>query len=223
MTDLTYFPLFSSLPAELRLKIYAQILPSPRVVPIRFSRASSTYHTTEPPVALLHVCRESRVFFLSFYTLLNLSPRYPSNIYINLGEDTLFFDSLDCSPDGDLALDLGRMNHEDRGRVKRIAFDVGLWEVLRVFRWEGLSEVCVLSGLKSVALVLKRENEGSEGTSVRREELRHDNLQINGGGNTFEEDIRNAHFYVEELRWEIERKDDGVWTEGRPNVQLWLW
>jgi len=118
-------------------------------------------------------------------------------------------------------LDLGRIKNEDRGRVKRIAFDIGLWEVLRVFRWEGLSEVCVLGGLKSVALVLKRERGGDD--NISRQELRQDNLQIRGGGNTFEEDIRNAHFYVEELRWEIERKEEDIWKQGRPHVQLWLW
>jgi hypothetical protein len=220
MTDLTAFPLFASLPAELRLKIYAHATPSPTLIPVRFSTSSPTphYYTTLPLCPLLSTTRESRQLYLRTHTLLSFSEKYPSCIYIDFENDTLFFDNLDCSPDGDLAHDLESCPQRDR--ISKIAIDVCLWEVLRVFRFECLSEVKALTNLKSLALVLRRERERSAHEVRGGMGIGHVVVE---GANTVEQEIMNVRWYAESLRWEIEHVEGSDWTCGKPNVQIWLW
>src|SRR5436309_3339408 len=108
------FTVFSSLPSELRIKIWRCAFPGPRVVPVRFQRSSNQYTSNSAPPSLLHVCSESRSLFLSAYTKLILSPKYDSAVFVNFKIDTIFFDNLDCSPDGDLSFDLARSPHSHR-------------------------------------------------------------------------------------------------------------
>jgi len=133
----------------------------------------------------------------------------------------VFFDSLDCSPAGDLAFDLKRSPHKDK--IERCAVEAQVWEVLRVFRFEGLSELKWMGGLKTVALVLEREDprrrvlgwdgrEGEGGTGV-----------VVGEEDTVGSEIRHVLWYVESLRWEIENEGEGCWGGLKPNVQMWLW
>jgi hypothetical protein len=178
--------------------------------------------TTSPPSPLLGVNKLSRSTYLESYTPLLLSPKYSSAIYADLSRDTLFFDTLDCSPDGDLALDLS--SSPLRTAIQRIAISVELWEVLRVFRWDALSEIRCLSSLKSMALVLLRE--GKEFGRVGNGE---GVVNMAGGGwETVEGEIRHSLWYVENLRSELEigiveaSASDTQWETTAPNVQLWL-
>jgi hypothetical protein len=96
---------------------------------------------------------------------------------------------------------------------------------LRVFRWDALSEVKCLAGLKTLSLVLLRETKGHHsGDWVDVGDGRE--TRVVGEGETVEAEIRHSLWYVECLRGELERsvKGDNAWCEERgPNVQLWLW
>jgi len=97
--------------------------------------------------------------------------------------------------------------------------------VLRVFRWDALSEIRCLSNLKTMALVLLREGREfgrvGEGQGLV-------NMAADGWG-TVEGEIRHSLWYVENLRSELERdieEESGLdkqWGKAAPNVQLWLW
>jgi len=221
MTSPATFELFKHLSSELRIKIWQLAFPEPRIVPIRYSRILNQYTTNSVPPSLLHICSESRVLFLQTYTKLILSPKYDSCVFIDFARDTIFFDSLDCSPEGDLAFDLKRSPHKDR--IERCAIEAQVWEVLRVFRYEGLSEMKWMGGLKTVALVLEREGPrrrvlGWEG----REEGEQMGVVV-GDGDTVSSEIRHVLWYVESLRWEIENEGEAYWGALKPNVQMWLW
>ncbi|KAL2062418.1 hypothetical protein VTL71DRAFT_6684 [Oculimacula yallundae] len=225
------FTLFPSLPSELRIKIWQQTFPAPRIVPVRFNRLTSQYVSNAPPPALLHVCSQSRSIFLETYTNLLLSPRYTSTVFVNFAHDTVFFDSLDCSPDGDLAIDLA--SSPCRDRIRHLAIDAQLWEVLRVFKYEALSEVRLLSGLRTVALVMRKDGErglGRRDGGGQEERVGMGGVGIGMGsllvdgeeGGTVGSEIRHVHWYVESLRWEMNHKQLDYWEGGSPLIQMWL-
>lgn len=112
------------------------------------------------PPLLLNTCAESRQVFLKYYTQLILCPKYRSSVYVSFELDTIFFDSLECSPEGDLAHDLACSPHSDR--ILKCAIDLQLWEVLRVFRFDSLSEVKLLKNVQTIALVLRRGRDGGD-------------------------------------------------------------
>ncbi|CAG8981524.1 hypothetical protein HYALB_00003097 [Hymenoscyphus albidus] len=204
------FPLFATLPSELRLKIWRHALPGPNVLPIRFSKALGRYMTPVPLSPLLSTTSESRAVFLSEYTNLILSPVYPSSIYIDFEQDTLFFDSMECSPRGDLALDLARS--PCREKIRKVAIHSQLWEVLRIFRHGGLSEIGVLRGLRTFALVLVLKEEGAHPTPGREMIL-----------GDFEEEVMNVNLHADDIREELAREDGGRWASGKaPRVTIWI-
>ncbi|PQE14503.1 hypothetical protein CJF30_00007085 [Rutstroemia sp. NJR-2017a BBW] len=85
--DIT-FPLFSSLPAELRLEIWSHLLPPPRIVQVTTvpTRPDFLVSLTKPPI-LSGINHESRAFLLSTHQLLQ-APLPP--IPISLKHDTLY-------------------------------------------------------------------------------------------------------------------------------------
>jgi hypothetical protein len=214
-TILTTFMTFNNLPTELRIKIWKYLFPGPRVVSIRFNRAYKQYTTTAAPPTLLHTSPESRAVFLSSYTPLFLSPKYPSSVFVDFANDTIFFDSLDCSPGGDLAYDLLQSPHSDC--ILSCAIDVELWEVLRVFRYASLSEIKWMRNLKTIALVMPKENPriaGGDGPG---------SVVVNVEENSLTADILHDWGHIECLRRELENMDREHWGNGVPNMQLWLW
>jgi hypothetical protein len=212
------FPLFGSLPSELRIKIWKHAFPKPRIVHVRYNRAVQQYTSKSRPPALLYVCVESRSLFLSTYTNLILSPRHESAVFIDFERDTLFFDHLDCSPDGDLSLDLARSPHSKR--ILRCAIDSQLWEVLRVFRYESLSEVKLMPNLKTIALVMSKDYE--RGTQHRiTDPDGHGNIFMEVDSNIVGSEIRQVHWYVESIRWELKHGLENHWNDP-PHVQMWL-
>ncbi|KUJ09356.1 uncharacterized protein LY89DRAFT_788240 [Mollisia scopiformis] len=213
------FELFTQLPSELRIKIWKHTFPEPRVLAVRFNRAVSQYTSDTPPPALVHACSESRSLFLETYKRLILSPKYDSAVFIDFARDTLFFDTLDCSPDGDLSLDLALSPHRDR--ILYCAIDSQLWEVLRVFRYDSLSEVRLMPNLKTVALVMAKDQErGLHQQSVDVDG--HQNMFVDTDTNTIGGEIRHVHFQVESLRWDLKQGMETHWTNP-PHVQMWLW
>ncbi|CZS99615.1 uncharacterized protein RAG0_07943 [Rhynchosporium agropyri] len=224
------FYLFPTLPSELRIKIWRHTFPSPRIIPIRFNRFSQQYVSDNAPPSSLHVCSQSRSIFLETYTNLILSPRYTSTVFIDFTQDTIFFDSLDCSPDGDLSFDLAMSPHADR--VLHVAIDAQLWEVLRVFKYDSLSEVRLMRNLKSVALVmrkdydrglLRRDDGSGEAYGDGERGVGVGSLFVDvEEGNTVGSEIRHVHWYVESLRWEMNHKQEDYWAGGNPLIQMWL-
>jgi hypothetical protein len=219
MDSIDTFALFTSLPSELRIKIWQHALPGPRVVAVRYGRVHDRYISDAPPPALLHVCTESRHVFLSTYENLILSATHESSVFVDFKRDTVFFDNLNCSPCGDLALDLATSPHRDK--ILQCAIDAQLWEVLRVFRYDTVSEIKLLRNLKTIALVLRHDHD----RGLRQIRTSNDGaVFVEVDSDTVGSEIRHVHWYVESLRWELEHEMEPKWLRGQPpNVQMWIW
>ncbi|KAH8660946.1 hypothetical protein BGZ60DRAFT_115252 [Tricladium varicosporioides] len=219
MRTLDSFSLFITLPSELRLKIWSLALPEPRVVPVRYNRHQKQYTSDAPPPSLLHACSESREQFLSVYEKLRLSQKYDSAVFVDFARDTIFFDSLDCSPEGDLSYDLATSLQSHK--ILSLAVESQVWEVLRVFRYESLSEVKLIKNLKTIALVLRQGyDRGIRHTNTLGYDAGQEATLIEVDSNTIGSEIRNVHWYVESLKWDLERE----WLHSDPpNVQMWIW
>ncbi|RYP45524.1 hypothetical protein DL768_008159 [Monosporascus sp. mg162] len=105
------FPRFSCLPAELRLKIWAENLPGPRIVMIRCSSTASPtqssacqshggdaaprFTSSAPIPANLHACRESRWKAMRRYRLLFGTCGEPGRIFFDPTSDILYFGARD--------------------------------------------------------------------------------------------------------------------------------
>ncbi|KAB8296411.1 hypothetical protein EYC80_009155 [Monilinia laxa] len=160
MSTITTIPSFINLPSELRLKIWSNLLPGPRTLPIRYSRTKKSYFAPVAPSVLQFISSETRTLFLEHYVLLHLNPAYSSTIYIDFSLDTLCFDHEDCSPSGDLALDF--KSCAQSGLIQRVDIDAQFWEILRLFRFDVLSEIKYLTGLRNLTLFLKRYEEDQQ-------------------------------------------------------------
>jgi hypothetical protein len=219
MDSPTIFTLFTKLPSELRIKIWTACFPEPRVVSVRYNRTARQYTSKTAPPALLHVCSESRTLFLSTYIKFILSPKYESAVFVDFARDSIFFDNLDCSPEGDLSLDLAKSPHSDR--ILSCAIDSQVWEVLRVFKYDSLSEVKLMPNLRTIALVMPKDYE--RGIHRRVDTNGRENIFVEIDANPVGSEIRHVHWYVESLRWELKNALDKHWTGDLPNVQMWLW
>ena len=215
------FTPFASLPSELRIKIWKAASPGPRVVPVRFQRSLNQYVSNSPPPPLLHACPESRALLLSTYTKLILSPKYDSRVFINFAIDILFFDTLDCSPDGDISLDLAKSPHRDR--ILSCAIESQVWEILRVFKYDPLSEMRMLPNLRSMALVMLRDHNGNAHEHIQSDRYGSQNITIRMDSNTVEAEIMHVQGWVDILRNDLKLSPELPWTGSVPNVQLWLW
>jgi hypothetical protein len=150
----TNFHCFPNVCPELRLRIWALIIPPPRLVPLTHSRlpkSSLNNHdrsgctSTAPIPAILHVNRESRAFAMldKGYTLsLNLIHRQPK-IWFNYSTDVLYFSKPSRrrrSTPGDI-LEAFQNFHDvshlvdpkELNKVGSLAVDVGLFKTA----WQG--------------------------------------------------------------------------------------
>ncbi|KAF4624892.1 hypothetical protein G7Y89_g13276 [Cudoniella acicularis] len=194
MSSLDTFSLFVELPLELRIKIWGNAFPEPRVVPVRYNRHQKQYTSDAAPPVLLHICTESRDIFLSTYEKLRLSQKYDSAIFVDFSCDTIFFDSLDCSPEGDLSYDLATSLQSHK--ILSCAIDSQVWEVLRVFRYDALSEVKLLRNLKTIALVLRQDFD----RGLRETRSIHDGREttyVEVASHTVGSEIRHVHCFTE--------------------------
>ncbi|KAH8816912.1 hypothetical protein F5884DRAFT_853342 [Xylogone sp. PMI_703] len=232
------FPSFSLLPPELRLKIWLSAMPPPRIVPVQFCRPLDVYASPIANPALLAVCSESRALCLQRYSKLLLNPKYDSHIYVDFDRDTIFFDSLECSPEGDLSFDLAMSGPGGASeRILKCAIDTQLWEVLRVFRTQSLSEIRLLQNLRTFALVLKTEL----GDRDLEEHYRHSIIRRGRDGAwaplVVDKSMEDKYVldgyeaglhvccYVHELRRQIElegSKWKEFWHKTPPDVQMWV-
>lgn len=218
--DESQFSLFPNLPSELRIKIWRVAFPGPRCVAVRYNKQHAQYTSDGPPPTLLQTCAESRNIFLSTYEKLMFSPKHESSVYVDFSRDTIYFNSLACSPDGDLAFDLA--TSPQRQKILYCAIDAQLWEVLRIFRDSSLSEVAQLRNLKTIALVLRQDYERTLGAVPITRDGRE--TVVIEGDSTMNTEIRHVHGYVNNLRWELEQARDIKWASGHPpNVQMWIW
>jgi len=221
MEPSSVFTLFTNLPSELRIKIWKHSSPPPRVVPVRFQRNSGQYTSNSAPPTMLHVSSESRSIFLSNYTKLMLSPKYNSIVFVNFDIDTIFFDSLDCSPDGDLSLDLARSPHRDR--ILSCAIDSQVWEVLRVFKYDPLSEVTMMPNLRTIALVMQRDHDNGESQQFRVDTYGRENVLVRMEPNTADSEIMHVQGWVNHLRADLTHAMELHLICNVPSVQTWLW
>lgn len=99
-TPRNQFPSFSSLPYELRFKIYGMLLNEPRLLTITCEKATvsttngnfqyiKSYTSPTPIPPLLHICHESRVEALTHYKPLFRTKYSPSYIYVNFTTDSI--------------------------------------------------------------------------------------------------------------------------------------
>ncbi|RFU32423.1 hypothetical protein B7463_g3898, partial [Scytalidium lignicola] len=230
------FHSFTLLPPELRLRIWSSAIPPPRIVPVHFCRILDAYASPIANPTLLAVCLESRALGLKHYSKLLLNRKYDSRIYVDFERDTIFFDSLECSPEGDLSFDLAMSGPDGASeRILKCAIDTQLWEVLRVFRIQSLSEIKLLRNLHIFALVLKTE------LSDQDLEVHYKNSIVprgrDGTGNPLvvernmeleyreDEAAWHVHCYVQDLRRQVEMewsRGKGWWKKGSPDVQMWV-
>ena len=210
------FPKFTILPFELRIKIWRHAFPGPRVIPVRYSQ--DRYISDGPPQALLRVCPESRNVFLSTYENLIISPGHKSSVFIDFQRDTVLFDDLSCSPQGDLALDLASSPHRDK--ILQCAIDAQLWEVLRVFRYDTVSEIKLLRNLRTFSLVLRQDHD----RVLRRWRTNSNGVLVDVDPDTVASEIQLVHWYTESLKGDLEQTVDLDWLNGKPpSIQMWVW
>ena len=101
----TYFP---KLPAEIRLKIWKDALPGPRIIRIQLKFEPrqpriegqkkkpqvSRFVASRPPPIGLRVCRESRIEALKEYEIGFPTKTSPAQTYVNYNLDTFVLDTL---------------------------------------------------------------------------------------------------------------------------------
>jgi hypothetical protein len=85
------FPMFQQLPVEIRLRVWEAAI-IPRIIKCKHSHDRNLFTGPSHPVALLHVCQESReaAFLYGEYDLVSTSP---SMVYFSLKYDYLWFDA----------------------------------------------------------------------------------------------------------------------------------
>lgn len=95
----TSFPLFSLLPPEIRLKIWSNLIPPPRIVQVapRNERHGSPLVSLTKPPLLLSITHESRSVALSTYTYLPI-PHIPAPV--SLSRDILYVSFTQLPGDG---------------------------------------------------------------------------------------------------------------------------
>lgn len=143
-----------------------------------------------------------------------LCPGITSSIPFSLSIDTLFFDSLDCSPEGDLASDLRKSPFKNK--IERLAVEVSVWEVLRVFREDLLSEIRQLKALRKMSLVLPMDAWGGRVVGP-------DAVFIREGNQAATQMYGDALWCVSCLRKAVEKDGENVWGKVVPSVELVIW
>ena len=146
---LEFFALFPRLPTELRLKIWRQTLPGPRIVEIpsvNIHRRSGWSPVLAGPIAL-QINHESRQETLSFYKLCFSSPNRTSpGTYINFTVDTVF---MARNTFGMGAIDdfLAPILAQFGDKIQRLALDQQIWS-----REDALEALSALPKLKWLAI-----------------------------------------------------------------------
>jgi len=133
---MTSFTLFSSLPTELRLKIWSLSLPGPRIVPIHYTYTSAESSPPKPHDVImggctsiaqipanLHTTRESRYEALMSYELSFKLQHSQAKAFFNPAIDVLYFGPKDGHLDSfkNFYTAATMMAPSDRSKVRRLA------------------------------------------------------------------------------------------------------
>lgn len=139
---MTSFALFSSLPTELRLKIWSLNLPGPRVVPIHYTYTSADSTSPKPHDAVmggctsiakipanLHTSRESRYEALMSYELSFNLQHSQAKTFFNPAIDVLYFGPKDGHLDSfkNFYTAATMMACSDRNKVRKMAIHEDLF------------------------------------------------------------------------------------------------
>ncbi|KAK4444932.1 hypothetical protein QBC34DRAFT_307878 [Podospora aff. communis PSN243] len=155
-----FFTLFSHLPTELRLQIWA-LSCHPRVVEVRYSEPQDKCLTATPPPPILSVCREARNEALfSVYVLTFGTKSHAPRIYFSPALDVLYLPRWGDLGYADTARDFGTFVMDTTQWVGSLAIDHVKPEVRRP--WETYSKFCLMRnfpGLKEVLLVVAGQEE----------------------------------------------------------------
>lgn len=113
-----------------------------------------------------------------------------------------------------------------RDLIQRVDIDVHLWEILRLFRFDALSEIKYLHGLRKLTLFLRRYEDEQEFAHENAANRLVRGRELLGGRMLFESEttdreIAQCQWYVQMVKWEVEHGDD-EWREGKPSVQMWI-
>lgn len=172
---LTSFTIFSSLPTELRLKIFRHACFS-RVLTLSYTPATDSFARCPSP-ALLSVNSEARAEALRIYTPFFATSSQEAHIYFNPYLDTIYLPRLSRMGYDDTLRDfkkLVRAPENSLNDIEHIAIDHVCMDIKRP--WESYNKFILLSGfrnLKDVTLVLADENVQG-GANVRLVEPRID-------------------------------------------------
>jgi hypothetical protein len=113
------FPQFSLLAPEIRCMIWRNIIPGPRIVPVRYEKETVSYKPRILPPVILQVNRESRHEGLERYHELILGPGAVTGCYVDLSIDIVYLSSnggiSTMGPEADLLFDLWKI--AERGRL----------------------------------------------------------------------------------------------------------
>lgn len=164
--------LFSKLPQEIRLNIWAMAAEEQRVVIVDLDRQqtkTAELRSSSPPPSILHACVEARVVALDCYTLTFGRNGLPGRIYFNFHQDILFLHRSGKIPycRGHMApvhsLDpFSLLKFNGKERVHYLGFDLSARNDTRIsLRWYGSEKwpalKCLYVGLQDLELDLNAQ------------------------------------------------------------------
>jgi len=203
---MTAFEIFSSLPTEIRLKIWNHAAPGPRVVKVSYSSCLQRYISDCPPPIILHINQESRSEAMLKYHRLSLGIQDNPEIYVDLSIDTVYVSGLAHLRDYYLQPFMYELaNSSDRHTIRKLAVDQRAWNDLCENGW--IAKLCGMRSLVEVVMVIEfgRDFEGDI-AFLQVPEWRTDLLFLE----------RNAQSNLEEER----RKMKVTWAA--PNVRCMI-
>lgn len=150
----TSFELFSTLPSELRCKIWEAAC-FPRVLSLTYDSFTSSFQITTPSPALLSVSHEARQEALRVYALTFGTSAQAANIPFNPYFDTLYLPRYGEMGYDDTIRDFRNIVSDPSNvldEVRSIALDVVALEVKRP--WEGYNKASLLRSFKNLEEVI---------------------------------------------------------------------
>jgi hypothetical protein len=166
----TTFPLFSTLPTELRQKIFLHATAAPRTLPLTYNPVSKTFHSSTSPPHLLSVSHSSRLSALQQYTLSFGTTTSPPKIYFNPDFDTLYVPRhLEMGYDSTLR-DLRSLVHDPSSLlsgVRSVAVDHVRGDIKRP--WEAYNKARFVRSFPKLEEIIIVLNDGGEDIGVNEE------------------------------------------------------
>jgi hypothetical protein len=212
------FPLFQSLPTEIRLQIWASAAQQPRMVVFEAERSGCPQSSRQP--AMLHACHESRATGLKAYAILHDFGQVPTAsdfrkrrarlLYFNAGCDTLFLDSWPRSGWGRK----GGLHHGGEVAIERLAVTSHLWSCTN--RWVIWRDLRLLRGLQGLILVADDWESDAENKFPIEDVNRQDTVKWNFGSGDI---LISASLLKSAIARQMEKMvvDDAMW---KPEIRV---